>query len=43
LRLRWNACVLGPFDDWSEDTVHVQEERRPRGLGGKRGEPVHAP
>ncbi len=43
LRLGGNTCVLRPLDDRSEHTVHVQEERRPRGLGGKRGERVHAP
>jgi hypothetical protein len=43
LRLGRHARVLGPLDDRREHTVHVQEERRPRGLGGKRGERVHAP
>ena len=43
LCLGGNTCVLRPLDDRSEHAVDVQEERRPRGLGGKRGERVHAP
>ena len=41
-RLVGDARVLGPLDDRREHAVDVEEERRPRGLGGERGERVHA-